>query len=345
MLNYPAPLRPGARIAVTAPSSGAEAKYHARLDLALGHLRARGFEVVEGQCLRNQVKDASGTKVARAADLWRFLTDPTIAAIYPPWGGERAIEVLDLIDFEHLRTVPAKWLIGFSDTSTVLAPLTLISGWATAHASCLMELVPLADDALTAAILPALGTPSGGSFTQHSSPQYQVIWADYAATPDAPLNLTETTHWKRLDGSSERVVASGRLIGGCIETLSRLAGTRYGDVPGFVRRSAAAGTILYLENAEYKPTELLRALRSLRFHGWFAGLRGLLVGRNAATAMTDPTHANYGDVLAAALGDLPAPVLYDVDIGHRPPQFTLINGALATVTFAAGKGTLVQSLV
>ncbi|WP_143003422.1 hypothetical protein [Melghirimyces thermohalophilus] len=33
------------------------------------------------------------------------------------------------------------------------------------------------------------------------------------------------------------------------------------------------------------------------------------------------------------------PVIYDVDIGHVPPQLTLVNGVFATVTAEGGKGT------
>jgi muramoyltetrapeptide carboxypeptidase len=345
MIRYPAPLLPGAHIAVTAPSSGAEAKFHARLDLALGNLRSKGFRVTEGQCLRAQRKSASGSRAERAADLGRFLIDPAVDAIFPPWGGERAIELLELIDFEHLRSLPPKWMIGYSDTSTLLVPLTLIAGWATAHASCLLELVPLADDPLTSGILTALSTGPGGSFTQLSSTKFQRKWDDYAVKPEASLNRTEITLWKRLDRGSGKIVIGGRLIGGCIETLSRIAGTRFGNLPAFVRASENKGVILYLENAGYDPCELLRALRSLRLLGWFSGIQGLLLGRSAAAEPSDPNALNYVDALDASLGDLPYPVIYDVDIGHQPPQFTLVNGALAVVTFESGRGSLVQNLV
>ncbi len=46
------------------------------------------------------------------------------------------------------------------------------------------------------------------------------------------------------------------------------------------------------------------------------------------------------------LGPLPCPVLVDVDVGHRPPQMVLINGALATVRFDAhGGGRITQHLI
>ena len=51
------------------------------------------------------------------------------------------------------------------------------------------------------------------------------------------------------------------------------------------------------------------------------------------------------DAVVSALGDLEAPVLLDVDIGHVPPQLSLVNGALATVSWEPGGGTVEQQLV
>ena len=52
-VRLPAPLRPGDTIAVTAPSSGVPAALQPRLDVAIADLRRRGFEVLEGVCLRD----------------------------------------------------------------------------------------------------------------------------------------------------------------------------------------------------------------------------------------------------------------------------------------------------
>ncbi|MFM6809782.1 MAG: LD-carboxypeptidase [Dolichospermum sp.] len=41
-----------------------------------------------------------------------FLTDPEVAAIFPPWGGELATEVLEHLDFGGLRHLRPKWFMG-----------------------------------------------------------------------------------------------------------------------------------------------------------------------------------------------------------------------------------------
>src|SRR5690606_15494818 len=153
-------------------------------------------------------------------------------------------------------------------------------------------------------------------------------------------NLTEKTEWKLLPtnathsdprthvDSYSAVVFDGRLIGGCVDTLRHLAGTAYGDVPGYVARNRRRNeaTILYLENCELAPFDLGRTLSGLRLAGWLDGLSGLMLGRSSgpdaigvsAHQTRDPY--TYYDALCQSLADLPYPVLYDVDIGHRQPQ-------------------------
>lgn len=342
MTRFPRPLRPGDLIAVTAPSSGVNGAALDRLDLVLNHLHSLGYRVIEGQCLRCEHKNASAPRMARAQELLRFLNDSEVSAIFPPWGGELASEVLDYIDFEKLKSTTPKWLLGFSDVSTIQLPLTLVAGWATAHGSNMMDLAPTQTDPLTSAVLSVLASDFRSPVLQQSSTMFQKKWIDYAVQVDVPLNLTEKSEWKRLDGSKSSLTIQGYLVGGCIDTIAWLAGTKYGDIPSFVRRAGKRGTIVYLENAEMSPPALVRALLSLRRHGWFEGIAGLMLGRSAAPEPESTSNLCYVDALQSVLSDLPCPVLYDVDIGHQPPQFTLINGAHAEVDYEGGRGQISQ---
>lgn len=216
MLQVPKPLTPGDLIAVTAPSSGVSGVALKRLDLVIAHLRDRGYRVIEGNCLRAEYKDASARSTDRASEIIRFLNDPEVSAVFPPWGGELASEVLELIDFEVLRNVKAKWLLGFSDISTLQLPLTLVSGWATAHGPNLMDLSPTQTDPLTTGTLAVLESSLGRPVVQLSSLKFQKEWIPYAVRVDAPWNLTERTEWRCLDASTKQASFRGRLIGGCL---------------------------------------------------------------------------------------------------------------------------------
>ena len=131
---------------------------------------------------------------------------------------------------------------------------------------------------------------------------------------------------------------SGRLVGGCIDTLMHLAGSPHGNVPGFVRAHRATGTLLYLENSGLSPTDLVRALHGLRWAGWLDGIHGLLFGRSAAPDSIDAHELRSAEALRSSLAGVTCPVLWDVDIGHRPPQMVLFNGALAQVQWTAAHG-------
>ena len=342
-LRYPAPLCPGERIVVTAPSSGVLPALHARLELVIGPLRNQGFTVEEGRCLRDEQRSASAPAAERAAELMRHLLRDDVAAIIPPWGGELAIEVLDRLDWTALARARPKWALGYSDTSTWLLPLTLRLGWATAHGPCLMDLAPGQPDPLTQGALATLATPAGGHFTQRQSERWQSKWTDFARVPDATYQLTEPTRWWALR-SEPALRLRGRLIGGCLDTLMHTAGSGHGDVAAFIAQCKARGegVLLYLENAELSPTELVRALHRLRWAGWLQGLAGLLIGRSAAPDSTAVESLRYAQALEQSLDGLPCPVLVDMDIGHRPPQLLLVNGALAEVAWSAQAGGRVE---
>ena len=348
-IRYPAPLLAGGRIAITAPSAGVEASMQLRLELCIEGLRTQGFVVEEGECLRRQQQDTSAPAEVRAAELMHYLLRDDIGAIIPPWGGELAIELLELLDWHALAHARPKWLLGYSDTSTLQVALTLRLGWATAHGPCLMDLVAGQNDSLTARAMSALATPAGGQFEQFQSARWQARRTDFAIVPDVTYSLTEPTHWRCLNRSAGNVVRfGGRLIGGCLDTLMHTAGTPYGDLRRFIADAGSDGVILYFENAEQSPVDVVRALHRLRWAGWLDGVAGLVVGRSAAPDSQDKlggTRLRYADALKRMLAGLPCPVLIDVDIGHLPPQLVLINGAKAQVSWSeSGGGRVVQAL-
>jgi muramoyltetrapeptide carboxypeptidase LdcA involved in peptidoglycan recycling len=342
---YPSALRRGSRIAVSAPSSGVPAALHGRLDIVIEHLRKQGFDVEEGSCLRDEHDSASAPAAERAAELTRLLLRDDVHAIIPPWGGELAIELLDRLDWTALSAARPKWLVGYSDTSTLLLPITLRMGWATAHGPCLMDLAPGQDDPLTSGAMEALALSAGERLMQQQSSHWQLKGTDFAQAPSSTYQLTETTRWWPLSEVPD-VQFAGRLIGGCIDTLMHIAGTPHGDVRSFIAANATdAGTVLYLENAEQSPTDLVRALHRLRWAGWLDGIAGLLLGRSAAPDSSDPLALRYADAVRSTLSGLPCPVLVDIDIGHRPPQMVLINGAIAHVTWTAAQGGWIEQLL
>ncbi|MBN7820969.1 S66 peptidase family protein [Bowmanella yangjiangensis] len=341
MFHIPKPLKKGDTVAITAPSSGVPQAMHPRLDVVLAHLRNQGYHVIEGQCLRANHQHVSASKAHRTKELMDFLLDPQVDAILPPWGGEIGMDLLDALDYNQLATVRPKWLVGHSDISTLLNALTSKLGWCTAHTTNLMQMVPSESEPLTASALMPLSLASGQSFTQHASSHYQQHGVSFIEYPEQGLQLGPKSQWKIL-GQADEVECRGHLFGGCLDILIHLAGTEYFDINRFEQRSQGQGMILYLENAELSPPAMFRALQGLKYRGFFRHLNGLLIGRNAAPSH-DPTF-NDQQILTQLFADAPFPVIYDADIGHLPPNMTLLNGVLAVVKVSRASTSLTQYL-
>ena len=341
-VRYPAPLQPGDLIGVTAPSSGVEDELRPRLDFCVGHLRRLGFQVRVGDCM-----DGSGLVSApaadRAAELTAMLLDPQVRAVVPPWGGELAIDLLPLLDYERLSAAEPTWVVGYSDTTTVLTPLTLLTGVATLHGANLMDTPFAVPDGLLHWVDVA-SAPAGGTLAQTATTHRQASWPDFRVRA---RRAHDGAHRPRpLAGpraTRPDVRATGRLLGGCLDTMAMLPGTPYGEVEAFADRHAPEGLLVYLEVSDAPAAEVSRMLHHLRYAGWFDRATGVLIGRTPAPATEGFSQV---DALHHALGDLPVPVVFDVDVGHVPPQMALVNGALATMELTgSGRGTLVQQLV
>ncbi|CAG9295702.1 S66 family peptidase [Celerinatantimonas diazotrophica] len=338
---YPSALRCGSKVAITAFSSGVPSHLHPRLDIVINHLRAQGFDVIEGKCLRQNHQHVSATAQERATELMDFLCDDSIDAVIPPWGGEFAMDILPLLDFTRLKQVRAKWLFGFSDVSTILIALSSKLGWASVHCANLMNLHPNEQEPLTANTMHWLSLQPGASFTQNSSEFYQVDGSGFVSDPNFVFNLTERTCWK-LSGN-QKTTFSGRLIGGCFDTMMHLVGTEFFDIDQWYHQYASDGLILYLENVEMAPSVYKRALQSLKYKRVFDKCSGLLIGRSAVLDSCGK-EISTEQALLAVTDSLNIPVVYDVDIGHLPPNLTLFNGAYAEVNVSTEGGELIQTL-
>jgi len=335
-------LRPGDAIGVTAPSAGVQPALWRRFEFCVQTLRDHGYTVVIGQCL------ASGDVVSapaerRAAELQHMLCDPAIRAVVPPWGGELAVEVLPHLDFSAIAAAAPTWRVGFSDISTLLLPLTLQTGVASVHGQNLMDTPYRVPDPLLS-WLDVVTRPPGDVVTQGPSTMHRPDgFDDWTENPEVTAFALDTPGtWRTLESGTGEIHAEGRLIGGCIETVSTLAGTRYGDVRAWAETHAPEGVIVYVEACEDAALTIARDLWRLRLAGWFDHANAVLVGRTRAPASGAFTQE---DAVRSSLAGLDIPVVLDVDCGHVPPHLALVNGAMAEVSLTPAGASLVQRLV
>ena len=332
--RFPRPLRRGDRIGVTSPSAGVAGAASERIDFCVEWLRGRGYDVEVGECM-----DGTGLTSApaeqRAAELTRMLADPEIRCVVPPWGGETAIDLVDLLDHDVLARAEPTWLVGFSDLSTVLLPVTTRLGWATLHGDNLADTPYSVPDGL----LHWLDLVSGpGPFVQRDSG----LVADWVRFEDDPraTHWTQvgTTRWEVEGGAA--VDVSGRLIGGCVETIAHLAGTPYGDVRAWAEELDEP-TVVYVEACEDGAVDICRYLHGMRLAGWFDRAVAVLVGSTVAPDHPDLTQR---EAVLDALGRLGLPIVWDLEIGHVPPHLPLVNGALARVVVDGDTREITQAL-
>jgi len=337
LINYPF-LKDDMTIGVTAPSSGVPVELHDLLKTACIRMENKGFRVICGETAWTQDKAKSTSAIKRAEEFHHMMANDDIDIIIPPWGGELLIEILEYIDFSNIQP---KWVLGYSDVSLLLLAITLTTGIATAHGTNLVDLRGEYFDDTTAMWQSVLSLKKGESIVQHSSDHYQKEWQFDSPSPYV-FNFTEKTKWQST--SVERVKIQGRLLGGCIDTIRHLIGTKFGDVQSFQETHIQGESIIwYLENCELSTTDLRRSLVQMKLAGWFNNCSGILFGRSAAN--TSVGNYTIEDVYQELSEELQIPIIYDIDCGHVPPQITFINGAYAELESYNSKGTIVQHFI
>ena len=339
MIRYPDPLKKGDTIGVTAPSSGAHGVFSSKLDNAINRFEKLGYKVIETDSVRKQNKLVSASPQIRAEEFVELYKNRDVKAIIPPWGGEFLMEILPYLNFKDLKKFEPKWILGFSDISTLLFTFTLKTNIATAHGPNFLDFgnEQVHDSVLK--VLDILNKKRGESFKQESLERYQEEWLEVTEDKFPSYNLTEQVNWKYINYNKS---FSGRLIGGNMDVLCKLIGTEYGRASDFIKQYNEDGIIWYFESCEMDATDIHRTFWQMKKNGWFKNCNGLLFGRVAG--YNDVQDYSYVDALENLSKDLNIPVIYDIDLGHKPPQLTFINGALAEVNISDNKEEIIQTL-
>lgn len=337
MIRYPS-FKTDATIGVTAPSSGVPQVLHSLIEAAQRRLEQEGFSVEIGETTWTQEKARSASAQERGEEFNQMMQDENIQLIFPPWGGELLIEMLEFVDFDNLQE---KWVLGYSDVSLLMLAITLKSGIATAIGTNLVDIRGKTSDDTTAMWKDVLLTKAGEEVVQKSSSKYQAKWQHDNPT-DHIFHLTEETKWKTISRNPERI--SGRVLGGCIDVIRHLIGTPYGDMKTFKEKHIPGESVVWvLENCELTTTDLRRTLVQMKLAGWFEDCAGLVFGRSPANTPVSGYRAE--DVYQELAEELGIPVIYDVDFGHVPPQITFVNGAVAEIEVSDGKGVVMQKFL
>lgn len=336
VIIYPEKLKLGDTIGVSAVSMPANEE---KIDLAIKNFENLGLKVQETKDVRNYGGIVSDDGRTRAEELLELYRDADVKYIIAARGGEFLMEMMPYLheNRDVIKNNP-KWFQGFSDPSLINLYITTNFNIATVNFENISEYAMnprfknLSDSI-------AFMFDSKEEYIQDSFEFFQKD--EFEEGNLKGYNLTEKDVYESQNGN---VSFSGRIIGGCIDVFSQIAGTDMDNVSNFVSQFEDDGVIWYIDNCELQPCEFYRRLWHMDKMGYFKNLNGVIVGRSMVEN-TENEFFSFKDAVHRAMDKFNVPIVFKADIGHIPPQMFVINGSYATFEYNDGKGRLIQKLI
>ncbi|MCH5265276.1 MAG: LD-carboxypeptidase [Lachnospiraceae bacterium] len=327
-MRFPAFIQPGDTIGFVAPSFGcATEPYRTAFSNALKKFENLGYHTKLGpNCYSDCGIGISNTPEKCAAEWMTMYRDSGTDCLISCGGGELMCEVLSHMDFSELAGARPKWFMGYSDNTNLTFLLTTLADTASLYAPCAAS---FGMEPWHPAITDAFDLLQGKKREISNYPLWEKESKKDEEHPLEPYHVTEPFCLKAFP-DEEETVFQGRLVGGCLDCLSQLAGTRYDRVVEFAKKYEKDGIIWFLEACDLNVMDIRRTLWKLREAGWFRHVRGFLIGRPAH--FDEPMMGlNQYEAVTGVLAELNVPILMDLDIGHLAPMMPLVCGASATV--------------
>ncbi len=331
-MRIPEFLQPGGTIGFAAPSFGCAIEpYKTGFETAMSKFSEMGYIMYPGPNVYKSDGIGISTKPEdAAAEFMSLFTGEECDVMISCGGGEMMCEILPYLDFEALAAAKPKWFMGYSDNTNLTFLLNTLADMAAIYGPCAptFGMEPWAPS-----VLDAWETLTGNRPEVYGYDKWEKESLKDEEHPTAPYNLTEKSMHKFYP-AADRVRGakfSGRLLGGCLDILVNLSGTKYDRVKEFADRYREDGIIWFLEACDLNPMSVRRSLWNLREAGWFQNVKGFLIGRPLHFG-EDMMGCDMYNAVTDILGGFGVPIIMDLDIGHLPPQMPIISGAKAEVS-------------
>ena len=263
-------------------------------------LRSWGLEPVVGPNVGHTFMGRyAGTLSERVSDLrWAF-SDPTIKAIICNRGGYGTIQLIDQLSAQDFAPYP-KWLVGFSDISTLHGMLTR-SGVMSIHGTM-------------SSFLAKGGTDASSQLLR------QMLFGE-VTTYELPA------HAENIKGH-----ATGTLVGGNLCTFAPNVGT-------WADATMGRDLILFVEEVEESMHNIDRQFNILRLNGVLGRCRGVILGEFTDCG-SEFDYASVEAMLRTYIEPLGIPLLCGFPAGHGDVNWPLIMGAPVTIDVTDAGGTV-----
>ena len=322
---FPPFLSESGKIGVTAPSCGVtDPTDKARFANARRRLAERGHDVMETSDVYTADGDGrSAPAEQRVRELRSLLDDDGVEYIVSAKGGDYQIEMLPLMDWEHLRKHP-KWMQGYSDNTVLLFKATAEHDVATIYGGNFGD---YGMEPWHRSVSENLEIVEGKRREQDSFPFHEEGFADRATGLEG-IREEAVTVWTSPDGD---VSFEGRLIGGCMDVLEWFHRVGEADPSPFVSRYKNEGIVWYMETYDMDEARVSAMLEGMARDGWFEGASGFVFGRPLFFRGAD-----YVSTVCDALSGFGVPKVFGADVGHKAPRMTFVNGARARFEVSGG---------
>lgn len=326
-MRYPEFLKENGTIGFVAPSFGcATEPYRTCFEEALQKFHALGYKTLLGpNCKVEKGIGISNTPKACGEELNEAYCDKESDILISCGGGEMMCEVIPYMDFEAMKMADPKWYLGYSDNTNFTFLSTTILDTAAVYGPCASS---FGMQPWHPSLQDTLDVLRGKMRCVSNYDKYEAEQIKDENRPLAPYNTTED--FKLVNYPGTPATFQGRLIGGCMDCLINLVGTRFDRVKEFNERYKEDGILWFIEACEMNVMQIRRGLWQMKEAGWFQNVRGFLIGRtgNAPEGFGTDKYQTCIDMLK----EFDVPIIMDLDIGHMPPQMPIISGSTVEVS-------------
>lgn len=348
-MRYPQFLQKGGTIGFVAPSFGCNTEpYYSAFQNAQKKWTKMGYQLDLGpNCYAGEGVGISNTPKACGQELTEYYLSKENDCLISCGGGELMCEILEYVDFEAIAKADPKWYMGYSDNTNMVYLLATLCDTAGIYGPCASS---FGMEPWHKSIKDAMNLLTGKQLTMQGYPKWERESVKDPENPLAPYNVTENRVIYCYDGAHERsengaqaagkmtkgrknpnIAVTGRLLGGCVDCLVNLLGTRFDKTTEFVEKYKDDGIIWMLESCDLNVFAIRRAMWQMEHADWFKHVKAFLIGRPLCFGQDMMGLDTYQAFLEVAARKN-VPVIMDIDIGHLSPMMPLVVGSMADVT-------------